>query len=200
MKLYYAPGACSLAPHIAAREAGLPLDLVKVDLRAKTTEAGDDYRAINPKGAVPALQLDDGDVLTEAAVVLQYLAAEAPESGLVPYDARARWHLLELLNFIATEVHKGFGPLWNPTVTPEARQAAIDNLGRKFDLLEARLQERPYLTGEGFTIADAYLYAVFNWTGPLKVDVARWPGLQAFQRRVSERPAVREALREEGLG
>ena len=134
MKLYYAPAACPLAPHIAAREAGLDLALEKVDLGAKKTESGRDYLGINPKGAVPALELDTGDVLTENAIVLQYLADKAPKSGLMVANGMARWHFLELVNFIATELHKGFGPLWHPT-SAEGREAAIENLSKRLDVL-----------------------------------------------------------------
>ena len=200
MKLYYSPGACLLAPHIAAREAGLDLELVKVDLRAKTLEDGSSYVAINPKGAVPALTLDDGALLTENAVVLQYLAEQAPGSGLMPpAGSMERWRLLELLNFIATELHKGFGPLWNPTTPPEVREQTVKLLGKKFGLLEAQLADRPYLTGETFSIADAYAYAVLNWTGYHRVDLTPWPGLQRYLARIAERPGAGRALREEGL-
>lgn len=199
MKLYYTPGACSLAPHIAAREAGLDIQLEKVDLAAKTTESGRGFLAINPKGAVPALELDDGQVLTENAVILQYLAERASDAGLVPAPGMARWRLLELLNYIATELHKGFGPLWNPQVTPEVRAATVKTLGAKFDFLQAQLGDRPYLTGDGFTIADAYAYAVLNWTGVHKIDFSAWPKLQAFLKRVAARPGAAAALRAEGL-
>src|SRR5688500_16564819 len=153
MKLYYSPGACSLAPHIAASEAGLDLSLEKVDLREKRTESGRDYLSINPKGSVPALELDNGEVLTENAVVLQYLADQAPGAGLLPRQGMERWRLLELLNFIATEVHKGFAPLWNPGTSAEGRQAAVEALSKKFDFLERQLGARPYLTGDAFTLA-----------------------------------------------
>ena len=197
MKLYYAPAACSLAPHIAAREAGLDLALEKVDLGTKKTESGRDYLSINPKGAVPALELDTGDVLTENAIVLQYLADKAPQSGLMVANGMARWHFLELVNFIATELHKGFGPLWHPT-SAEGREAAIENLSKRFDILDRQLGDQPYLTGETFTIADAYAYAVLNWTKIHKIDMRRWPRLMAFLDRVAARPAVLRALAEEG--
>ena len=200
MKLYYAPAACSLAPHIAAREAGVDVNLVKVDLRAKTIDGGGSYLEVNPKGAVPALGLDQGGVLTENAVVLQYIAEQAPQSGLMPpAGSLERWRLLELLNYVATEVHKGFGPLWTPGVSDEQRQATHAALAKKFDFLERQLGDKTYLTGEGFTIADAYAFAVLSWTGFLKVPFDRWPKLQAYLGRVSERPAVQTALREEGL-
>jgi glutathione S-transferase len=199
MKLYYSPGACSLAPHIVAREAGLDVALEKVDLGAKRTETGRDYLSINPKGAVPALELDGGDVLTENAIVLQYLADKAPQSGLVVSDGMARWHFLELVNFIATELHKGFAPLWDSRTTTAGREIVVENLSKRFGILERQLGNQPYLTGETFTIADAYAYAVLNWTKIHKIDLSRWPRLVTFLDRVADRPAVRRALTEEGL-
>ena len=199
MKLYYSPGACSLAPHIVAREAGLDVALEKVDLGAKRTETGRDYLSINPKGAVPALELDGGDVLTENAIVLQYLADKAPQSGLVVSDGMARWHFLGLVNFIATELHKGFAPLWDSRTTTAGREIVVENLSKRFGILERQLGNQPYLTGETFTIADAYAYAVLNWTKIHKIDLSRWPKLVTFLDRVADRPAVRRALTEEGL-
>ena len=199
MKLYYSPGACSLAPHITAHEAGVNITLEKVDLGAKRTESGADYLAINPKGSVPALQLDNGDVLTENAVLLQYIAAQAPASGLAPLEGMARWHFLETLNYIATEVHKGFGPLWNPALSADAKAIGLANLTKKFDYLDKILAGRSYLTGEGFTVADAYAFTVINWTNVHAIDLGPWPNLQAFMKRVAGRPAVQAALRHEGL-
>lgn len=199
MKLYAAPGACSLAPHIVLREAGLPFEYVRVDLAAKRTESGEDYLAINPKGAVPALALDDNSLLTENAVVLQYLADRAPAAGLIPEGGMARYHLLEWLNFVATELHKGFGPLWNPATPDDFRQVAREQLGRKFDYLQEALSDRDWIAGNRFTIVDAYAFAVLNWTALHDIDLARWPGLVAYTRRVAERPAVIAALRAEGL-
>ena len=200
MKLYYAPGACSLAPHVAAREAGVPLELARVSFPDKKVEGEGSFYDINPKGAVPALRLDDGSVLTENAVLLQYIAEKAPQSGLLPpAGSIERWRLLELVNFIATEVHKGFGPLWNPAVSPEVREATVQTLGKRFDFLQTQLGDRPYLTGEQFTIADAYAFAVLNWTRIHKIDLSQWPALTAYLKRIAERPAVQETLREEGL-
>jgi glutathione S-transferase len=199
MKLYYSPAACSLAPHIVAREAGLDIALEKVDLGAKKTETGRDYLSINPKGAVPALELADGDVLTENAIVLQFLADKAPQSALVISEGMARWHFLELVNFIATELHKGFAPLWDSRTSSAGREIAVENLSKRFGILERRLGDQPYLTGETFTIADAYAYAVLNWTKIHNIDLSRWPRLVAFLKRVAGRPAVRRALTEEGL-
>nr|WP_295372352.1 glutathione transferase GstA [uncultured Sphingosinicella sp.] len=200
MKLYYAPGACSQAPHIVLREARLPFDLVKTDIRAKRTEDGRDYREVNPKGAVPALQLDDGVVLTENAAILQYAGDLAPESGLLPplgdFD---RYRVIEWLNYVATEMHKGFGPLWNPTSTDELKETTRTLLGAKFDYLQQRIGDGPYLLGERFTLPDAYLFVVLNWTRIHQIDLSRWPGLTAFVKRVAERPAVQATLRAEGL-
>jgi glutathione S-transferase len=199
MKLYYAPAACSLAPHIAAREAGLDLALEKVDLKAKKTESGRDYFSVNPKGAVPALEIEGGEVLTENGIVLQYLADKAPQSGLVVSNGMARWRFLELVNFIATELHKGFGPLFDPRTSATAREIVVENLAKRFDILDRELGNKPYLTGETFTIADAYAYAVLNWTKIHKIDMSRWPRLMAFLDRIAARPAVQRARAEEGL-
>jgi glutathione S-transferase len=197
MKLYYSPAACSLAPHIVAREAGLDIALEKVDLGAKKTETGRDYLSINPKGAVPALELADADALTENAIVLQFLADKAPQSALVISEGIARWHFLELVNFIATELHKGFAPLWDSRTTSAGREIVVENLSKRFGILERQLGNQPYLTGETFPIADAYAYAVLNWTKIHNIDLSRWPRLVAFLKRVAGRPAVRCALTEE---
>jgi glutathione S-transferase len=199
MKLYYAPAACSQAPHIAAREAGLPIELAKVEFPSKRTAEGESLYDVNPKGAVPALKLDDGDVLTENAVILQYIADQAPGSALALPAGKARYHLLEWLNFIATELHKGFGPLWNPATPEEFKQATREALGKKFDYLQEKIGEGPYLLGERFSILDAYAFAVLNWTRIHKIDIARWPGLAAYLQRIAARPAVQETLRAEGL-
>jgi glutathione S-transferase len=200
MKLYYAPGACSLAPHIVAREAGLRLDLEKVDLGRGKTESGATFADINPKGYVPALSLDGGEVLTEASALVQYLADQAPQTGLAPAAGTLeRYRLLEWLGFISTEIHKGFGPLWNPQ-TPEAAKAiARNNLGKRFAWLDQRLARGPYLMGERFTVADAYLFTVTNWTNIHAIDLKPYPNLKAYMERVGARPKVREALVAEGL-
>lgn len=200
MKLYLTPGACSQAPHIALREAGLDFEPVKVDLKAKRLETGEDYKAINPKGSVPALALDDGELLTENAVVLQYIADQAPDSGLIPpAGTMARYRLLEWLNYIATELHKGFGPLFNPASPEEVKTATKALIGGKFDYVQERLGAGPYLTGETFTVADAYLFVILGWTRIHHIDLARWPGLADYRKRVTERPAVRAALHAEGF-
>jgi glutathione S-transferase len=200
MKLYYTPGACSQAPHIALREANLAFDLVKADIRAKKLEDGSDYLAINPKGAVPALGLEDGTVLTENAAILQYVGDLAPESGLLPRIGDfQRYRVLEWLNYIATELHKGFGPLWNPASPNDVKEATRGLLAKKFDYVQERLGDGPYLMGAQFTAADAYLFVILNWTGMHGIDLARWPGLTAYQQRVAARPRVLETLGAEGF-
>jgi glutathione S-transferase len=198
MKLYYSPAACSLAPHIVAREAGLDIELEKVDLGSKKTESGRDYLTINPKGAVPALEIDGGEVLTENAVVLQYLADKSPPQLGLP-EGMERWRFLELLHFIATELHKGFAPLFHPRTGKEGREIVTENLSKRFDILERQLGDQPYLTGDKFTIADAYAYTVLSWSKIQNIDMSRWPKLIAFLERVGARPAVRVARSEEGL-
>jgi glutathione S-transferase len=200
MKLYYAPGACSLAPHIVAREAGLDVQLEKVEFGPDGRWAGGrNYWQINPKGAVPALDLDNGEVLTENAVILQYLSSLAPQANLgPPAEGMAHWRFLELLNFIATELHKGFAPLFKQP-TPAVREATIEALGLRFDLLARQLADRSYLTGERFTIADAYAYVILNWTRLHQLDLTPWPSLRALMDRIEARPAVQQARREEGL-
>jgi glutathione S-transferase len=200
MKLYYAPGACSLAPHIAAREAGLPVELEKVDLRNKKTAGGEDFSAVNPKGYVPALRMEDGSVLTEAAAILQYVGDRAPASGLLPAaGSTERYRVIEWLTFISSEIHKGFGPLWYPSSTDADKQAARDKLATRFPVVETALSKGDYLMGSRFTLADAYLFTVVNWSGMTGVDIAAFPKLQAFQKRVAARPKVQEALKAEGL-
>jgi glutathione S-transferase len=200
MKLYYAPGTCSLSPHIALLEAGLPFTAERVDIRAKKTESGADYFAINSKGAVPALQLDDGSVLTEGAAITQYIADQKPESGLAPrLGTLERYRLMELLNYIASEVHKGYSPLFNPKISADWRASALAALGKKIDWLSQFLGAKPYLLGEGFTIADAYLFTVLSWSPKVGVELAQWPVLTAYLARVGHRPKVQAALHDEGL-
>jgi glutathione S-transferase len=200
MKLYYYPGACSLAPHIVAREAGIPLSLEKVDLANRTTETGANFATVNPKGYVPALGLQDGSVLTEASAIVQYLADRQPGTNLAPaHGTMERYRLLEWLGFISTEIHKGFGPLWNPA-TPDAVKAATkERLAARFAYLDEILARQPYLMGETFTIADAYLFTVVNWTNFHAVDISPFPNLKAFQARIASRPSVQQALEAEGL-
>ena len=200
MKLYYAPGACSMAPHIVANEAGIPLELVKVDIPNKKTADGADFWLVNPKGYVPALQLDDGAVLTEVGVICQYLADQKPESGLTAAaGTMERYRQMEALNFAATEVHKQLGALFNPKMTPAMREVQLGVIERRLNALEKALQGRPYITGPRFTAPDAYLYTVLGWTVPLKIDLGPWPEIQAFVGRVAARPKVQQTLRAEGL-
>ena len=200
MKLYYAPAACSQAPHIVAREAGLEIELAKVNFPDKVTDQGEKLTDVNPKAAVPTLRLDDGEVLTENAVILQYLADRSSGSELaLPASGIERYRLLEWLNFIATEVHKGFGPLWNPATPDSFKDATREALGKKFDYLQEKIGDGPYILGERFSILDAYAFAVLNWTKIHGIEIARWPGLAAYLDRVAARPAVQETLRAEGL-
>ena len=199
MKLYYSPGACSLAPHIALSEAGLPYTTKRVDLKTHTLVDGTDYYTINPKGYVPLLELDDGARLTEIAAIVQYIADRKPGALAPAYGTMERYRLMEWLNFIATELHKQFSPLWYPT-TPEAtKDAQIAKLKTRFELISKTLAAQPYLMGNDFTVADAYLFTILNWAPMLKVDLAPWPALVAYQARVAARPAVHAALVAEGL-
>lgn len=200
MKLYYMPGACSLATHILLREAGETVELDKVG-RDKKTESGADFLALNPKGYVPALQLPDGDILTENVVLHGYVADTYPAAKLAPaHGTKARLKQDELAVFISTEIHKSYSPLFNPAITPEGRQAAIDKLATRYTLIEKLLSDgRPYLTGDTFATVDAYLFTVTNWANMLKVDLSAFPKLMAFQGRVAARPAVQAALVAEGL-
>jgi glutathione S-transferase len=200
MKLYYGPGACSLSPHIVLLEAGLPYTLEKVDFKTKKTEKGTDYLTINSKGSVPALQLDDGRVLTEGPAVVQYLADQKPDSGLAPRPgAFERYQLMEILNYITSELHKGFSPLFNPETSAEAKAAAKTVIGKKFDWLTGFLGTKTYLLGNTFTVADAYLFTVLSWTGHVGIDLNKWPALAAYHSRIAQRPKVQQALKEEGL-
>ncbi|CEJ12823.1 Glutathione S-transferase GST-6.0 [bacterium YEK0313] len=200
MKLYYSPGACSLAPHIVAQELGLPLQLEKVALATKTTEAGADYFAVNPKGSVPALQLDSGDVLTEGPAISQYLADQKPGSTIAPANGTmARSRLQEMLNYISTEIHKTYSPLFRPDTVAETRTEREAYLRRRYGLIEKILAGQPFLLGNDFTAADAYLFTVTNWARILKLDLSEFPSLLAFQKRVAERPAVKAAMIAEGL-
>ncbi len=200
MKLYYIPGACSLSPHIILREAGLSFDLVKVDGKTKKTDSGTDFNAINPKGYVPLLELDDGQRLTEGAVIVQYLADRKPEAKLAPAAGTPdRYRLQEWLNFIASEVHKGFSPLFNPQLPESWKTVVVDRLGTRFDYLSKHLEKNQYLMGNGFSVADAYLFTVLNWTRFVGIDLGKWPLLQAYSARIAARPSVQQALAAEGL-
>ena len=200
MKLYYFRGACSLSPHIALLEAGLPFTLEKVDVKTRKTATGTDYLTVNSKGAVPALQLDDGRVLTEGSAIVQYIADQKPQSGLAPRAGSfERYQLMEILNYITSEVHKTFSPLFNPASSAEVKETGVTNLGKKFDWLSGFLGKKPFLLGNTFTVADAYLFTVLNWTGHVKVDLAKWPILADYKSRIAKRPKVIEAMKAEGL-
>ena len=200
MKLYYSAGACSLSPHIVLLEAGLPYTLVKTDLKTKKTAGGADYLTINSKGTVPAVELDDGRVLTEGPAIIQYLADQKPESGLAPRAGTfERYQLMEMLNYITSEVHKAFSPLFNPESSAEMKQASVNALTKKFDWLTGFLGDKTFLLGNTFSVADAYLFTVLKWTRIVKIDLAKWPALAAYQARIAQRPKVQAALKEEGL-
>lgn len=200
MKLYFSPAACSLAPHIVANEAGIPLELVKVDTKTKTIEPEGDFWAVNPKGYVPALELDDGQVLTEGPAIVQYLADLKPGAGLAPANGTfARVRLQEALNYLTSEIHKTFSPLFNPALLPEVRDERLAYLKRRYALIERQLEGKQYLSGDQFTVADAYLFVLTNWARGVKLDLSEFPNVLAFQKRVAARPAVRQALVREGL-
>ena len=200
MKLFYASGACSLSPHIIAHEAGIELSLQKVDLKTKTIASQGDFLTVNPKGYVPVLQLDDGQVLTEGPVIGQYLADLKPEKGLAPKAGTLpRYRLQEWLGYINSELHKTYSPLFRPDTPAETRAERLAYLAKRYALVEKQLASHPYLLGESFTVADAYLFTITNWAGAVKLDLAPFPHLRAFQERVAARPAVKAAMRAEGL-
>jgi glutathione S-transferase len=200
MKLYYAPGACSLSPHIVMREGGIPVQLVKVDLQAKKTEDGADFKAINGKGYVPTLELPDGQRLTEGPAIVQYLADQVPTRGLAPASGTVeRYRLQEWLNFISTELHKQFTPLFGAVCEDTLKARQIERIGGRFDWVSKQLGSREWLMGGAFTVADAYLYTMLSWCKHVGIDLSRWPALAAYKARVEERPQVREALKAEGL-
>jgi glutathione S-transferase len=200
MKLYYAVGACSLSAHIVMREAGIPVQLVKVDTQAKKTEDGTDFKTINSKGYVPTLELPDGQRLTEGSAIVQYLADQVPARGLAPACGTVeRYRLQEWLNFISTELHKQFSPLFDAACEGSLRARQVDKIGGRFDWVTRQLGSREYLMGSTFTVADAYFYTMLTWCRPVGIDMAKWPLLTAYKARVEQRPQVREALRAEGL-
>ena len=200
MKLYYSPGACSLSPHIVAYELGLKLPVEKVDTKAKRTETGRDFLAINPKGYVPALELDNGEVLTEGPAIVQYLADQKGNTALAPANGTlARARLQEMLNYITSEIHKSYSPLFSDA-TPEAtRTERKAYLAKRYDFIEKILAKQPHLLGDHFTVADAYLFTVTRWADFVKLDLSAFPSLQAFQKLVAARPAVQAAMAAEGL-
>ena len=199
MKLYYTPGACSLSPHIVLEESGLPFELEKVDLQLKETESGHDFYLVNTKGSVPALELDDGQILTEGAVIVQYLADQVPEKGLMPLPGTmARYRAMEWLNYIAMELQKSFTPIFNPAYAA-CREEAKKNLLRQFDYVDRQLGKKRYVTGEQFTVVDAYLFTIASWIGAAGLETAQWKALSAYRENVAQRPAVRRAMISEGL-
>ena len=200
MKLFFSPGACSLSPRIALLEAGLPFTTQKVDTKTKQLDGGGDFWAINGKGYVPLLQLDNGEYLSEGPAIVQYIADQNPASGLAPAaGTMERYRLQEMLNFITSEIHKGFSPLFDPAMSAEMKQGFKEKLAKRFDWLTKELGGKSYLMGESFTVADGYLFTVLNWGQWVGVDIAKWPVLAAFHARVAARPKVQEALKAEGL-
>lgn len=197
MKLYYTPGACSLAVHIALREAGQPPQLIRVDLAKRRTENGEDFDRLNPRGYVPVVELDDGSVHTEAAALLQWIGES--HSLLPAHGSPARMEALEWLAFIATELHKGFGPLFNPAIDAATRDVTIVKLLRRFDSVERHLARRDWLAGQGFSVVDAYAFAILGWGWLFKLDLSPFPRVQAYLQRIAQRPAVVAALKAEGL-
>lgn len=200
MKLYFSPGACSLSPHIVLREAGFDFELEQVNNQEKRTKSGKDFWSINSKGQVPVLELDDGERLTEGPIVVQYLADRKPAAGLIPAcGSPERYRVQEWLNFITSELHKTFGPIFRPTTPDAFKTISKENLGKRFDYLDKHFASRQYLMGDKFTVADAYLFAVLRWTTRIEVDLAKWPNLKAYFDRVAARPKVQEAMKAEGL-
>jgi len=203
MKLFYIPETCALAVHIAAREAGIDLDLVRVERHGGGHRVdGGDYAAINPKDRVPAVEID-GEILTETQVILQYVAALAPDRLPVPARGMARWRLVEMLGFITAELHRGLSPLFHPEIAPDHKKRLLAAFARNLGLLQAMLGRRPYLMGEAFTVADIYAFVVIGWArhfdADFDADFDTWPMLAAWRARVAARPAVQRALREEGM-
>lgn len=200
MKLFYSRGACSLSPHIVLREAGLSFDLERVDLRTHLTEKGTDFYTINPKGYVPTLQLDDGTVLTEGPAIVQFIADQAPAAKLAaPNGTMARYRLQEWLTFIGTELHKAYSPLFRPDTPEEVKKAQLDRISKRYAYVAQELGQKPYLLGDDFTGADAYLLVMLLWSKGKGPDVSAWPNLAAYFDRVRARPGVKAAFEAEGL-
>jgi glutathione S-transferase len=200
MKLYFSPGACSLSPHIVLRETGSKFELEQVDNRAKKTKSGADFWEVNPKGQVPVLLLDNGEKLTEGPVIVQYIADKNPASGLLPAaGGMERYRVQEWLNFVASELHKSFGPLFRPTTPDAYKTISKENLAGRFAYLDKQLAGRQYLMGDKFTVADAYLFTVLNWSKRVEIDLGQWPNVTAYVARVAARPKVQEAMKAEGL-
>lgn len=200
LKLYYSAGACSLAPHIVLEEAGLPYEAISAPTKTKVLPDGSDFRAINPLGYVPYLVLDDGSGLGECAIILQYIADQVPEKKLIPpCGSRARYQTQSWLHFIATELHKGFSPLFNPAMPDEGKRVSKERLLDRLKWMDSQLPEQGWLTGADFSVADAYLFTVSNWAAVMKIDLGPFPRLVAWRARVAARPAVQAAMKAEGL-
>jgi len=200
MKLYYSPGACSLSPHIVLREAGLAFEPVLAPTKTHKLPDGSDYYAVNPLGYVPMLELDDGTRLREGPAIVQYIADQVPTRNLAPANGTLpRYRLQEWLTFIGTEIHKTFSPLFNPAIPEEAKQVFRDKLAQRFEFVDGQLEGRDYLMGDHFSVADAYLFTVSNWTKPMNIDLSQRKNVQAWRERVGARPAVQEAMKAEGL-
>ena len=200
MKLYYSPGACSLSPHIALLEAGLPYTPVKTSTKTHQLDDGTDFYSINAKGYVPVLELDNGERLTEGPAIVQYIADRNPGSGLAPANGTLeRYRLQEWLNFITSELHKQYGPMFDPSTPAEYKPMLIAKIGKRFDWLVEQMKGKDYLMGKQFTVADAYLYTILRWSQFVGIDLAKWPVLLAYEARVAARPKVQEALAAEGL-
>lgn len=200
MKLYYSTGSCSLSPHIVLQELGLPFEIIKVDLKTKTTEKGEDYTAISSKSQVPLLALDNGEKISEGAVIVQYLADLKPELGLAPKNGTfERIRLQEALNFLSSEVHKNHSPFYAPDMPQDAKTIFAGRITGAYNHLQDTLSKQPYVTGQNFTVADAYLFTILNWIGVTGLSLDKWPALVEFKKRVLARPAVQAALKAEGL-
>ena len=200
MKLYYSPGACSLSPHIILQESGLKHTVAKTNLRDKTIDGGGDYKLKNPHGYVPALELDDGTILTEGPAIVQYIADKVPEKKLAPANGTLdRAKMQGWLNFVSTELHKGFSPLFNPEMPEEAKKIFRARLHQRFDVLDKHFAHNDFLMGAQFSLPDAYLFTVLNWTKPTNIDLAPYKNLTAYHTRMGARPAVQAAMKAEGL-
>lgn len=200
MKLYYAPGACSLSPHIVSREAGIDLELEQVDLREKKTKTGTDFLSINPKGQVPVLEIAAGQRLTEGPIIVQYLADQKHATDLMPAAGSPdRYRVQEWLNFVASELHKTYGPLFRPTTPDEFKKLSKEVIGKRLDWIDQQLAGKHYLMGDKFTVADAYLFTVLRWSPRVEIDLGKWLNVKAYVDRVAARPKVQEAMKAEGL-
>jgi glutathione S-transferase len=200
MKLYFAPGACAMASQIVLREAGMKFDLVKVDLQAKKTADGQDYKKINPKGYVPCLQADNGEIFTEGAVILQWIADQVPDKKLLPkFGTKERYRAMEWLNFISTELHKGLGSLFNKSLNDEARKVITEKIGSRLEFLNAHLKTQTWMLGNEFSVVDAYVFNIIRWSTSVKIDMAPYPAILGLMEKVGTRPSARASIEGEGL-